>query len=617
MSLILGLAYVVVGAFPGTVNPGSAVLDGAWILEINRLVAGSFGRDLAFTYGPLGFLLYPATSAMHVVLALVLRAATLAGLAAWIFTRGQLVDQVLCALAQVASVRLGLTFEYQVLVPVTLLALRSLQDPPAAAARSAAVAVLAAVGLFVKFSLGAAVVAVVLSSQAIRLLRDRRRSLRAIWMAAAAGGIALLLLSTSFLASPGDLVPWLGRSLELASGYTQAMSLTSTAPGRSAITVAAAGAVVALLVLGVWGAWHRSAPATLALLLAAPAFMAFKHAFVREDLWHTPLFFPFLLSGAGAGALLARAGAERVLARTLVAATLVLSVLVATSYRLVDRPGEALASALTGADGARALRGWLSLEARQNDLARARATDSPPRLAEVAAGRRVGVIPFKLGFCAAAGISCTPSPTLQTFAAYTPGLDAWSAEHYLGARAPPLLMLHLDGIDGRMPAFDSPALWRALLAAYRTSSTQVGGALLLEQVASPIRPVLVEFETTTILPGKWVSIPGHPEARHVAVALRSTWLGRLRSVLYRSGPVYLALGYASGESVAIRLVPATAQAGLPIDELARSPVDLFALFSGQALPRPVALALFGDGLSDYQTPVSLTWLRANRPTEPR
>src|SRR5579862_4921286 len=55
------LLYAMVCTFPGGYHPLQFGLDGSWMYGLNYL-AGSkyvYGRDVTFTYGPLGFLLNP------------------------------------------------------------------------------------------------------------------------------------------------------------------------------------------------------------------------------------------------------------------------------------------------------------------------------------------------------------------------------------------------------------------------------------------------------------------------------------------------------------------------------------------------------------------------------
>jgi hypothetical protein len=606
--------YIFVGAFPSWSVPGSTILDAAWVLEVNRLALGAFGRDVAFTYGPFGFLLYPAASTTHVVLALLLRCSALAGLAAWVLVRGSTTDRIVFALIQVVAVRLGLTFEYQLLVPVLLLAARSLETP---ARGDVAWAALAAATLFVKFSLGISLAAIVGTAWLLRLLRDRTRGIRGLAVEAGVWFSALLLAAAVGLERVADLVPWIRRSLEMAGGYSEVMSLESGVPARDFTALVAAALVAALVGLGAWGVRRGAAPGRVFLLSAGPAFLAFKHAFVRQDAWHTTLFFPLMLSIAAAAGLVANTRTERIVCRGMVIVTAALSFWVANSYEyLSTEPAAALTRSLAGLDGTDALRGWLDVDKRRTESAAKLAPYDPPTLPAVLGGRAVGVVPYRIGFCAAPGVMCTPNPTLQTFAAYTAGLDTWSGDHYLDQRAPPFVLLHLDDIDGRSPALDHPFLWRALLAAYRVARQQPGGALLLERRSTFVKPALAEIGRSPLPVGRWVHVPFVPGALYAAITLDPTWLGRAQRLAFRVGPVFLSLEYPGGLTATFRLVPGTARNGLPLDQIPLAPQDLPAFFDGRKLRRPSRIALFGDGLDAYRQPILVSWQMATVAPEP-
>src|SRR5947208_837931 len=57
----IAVAYILLVSFPGHYASLGWGLDASWIFGINYAVAHGlrFGRDVAFTYGPLGYLLFP------------------------------------------------------------------------------------------------------------------------------------------------------------------------------------------------------------------------------------------------------------------------------------------------------------------------------------------------------------------------------------------------------------------------------------------------------------------------------------------------------------------------------------------------------------------------------
>ena len=55
------LLLCLVMTFPSFKGTGNQSIDGSWILGLNLASANhlEFGRDVAWTYGPLGFVFYP------------------------------------------------------------------------------------------------------------------------------------------------------------------------------------------------------------------------------------------------------------------------------------------------------------------------------------------------------------------------------------------------------------------------------------------------------------------------------------------------------------------------------------------------------------------------------
>ncbi len=61
-ALVVALLYVFICTFPIRFEPLQSGLDGSWMYAINRLATSAtdgIGRNVAFTYGPWGFVLKP------------------------------------------------------------------------------------------------------------------------------------------------------------------------------------------------------------------------------------------------------------------------------------------------------------------------------------------------------------------------------------------------------------------------------------------------------------------------------------------------------------------------------------------------------------------------------
>src|SRR5438045_4749593 len=84
---ILSLLYPALVAFPGGFHSARPGLDPSWVYAINWIPVSPyrFGRDVNFTYGPLGFLFYPIDIGEHVLFAALFRVFVSVSFAAVLF----------------------------------------------------------------------------------------------------------------------------------------------------------------------------------------------------------------------------------------------------------------------------------------------------------------------------------------------------------------------------------------------------------------------------------------------------------------------------------------------------------------------------------------------------
>jgi hypothetical protein len=245
-----------------------------------------FGHDIVFTYGPLGFLARPQEVflggallgiAYSIICALVLYALVLLTVSRW-----------LPVLASIAVTAVFAFFFVVIDVPelaaiaLLLYGLRMVEpDRRADALRPAVAALLgalAALQLQVKFGVGIFFVATI---AVIALSRPKPvRSAAAVGGAFLGATPVLWLLAGQQL---GDLVPWLRASVQLTSGYSDAMATNGTAIDRAGFALLIAPAVV--LALGVALVLHRegSRRTATAALVAVGSWYAVKQGFVRQD----------------------------------------------------------------------------------------------------------------------------------------------------------------------------------------------------------------------------------------------------------------------------------------------------------------------------------------------
>ncbi|MCC6831692.1 MAG: hypothetical protein IT200_10145, partial [Thermoleophilia bacterium] len=542
LTVVVAAALLSVLAWPVASLVTGTNLDASWQAGLNLAwdQGVAWGGDLVFTYGPLGLLTWPALWFGHLaVFALVATFVHFTLLAASLVLAARrglgVLGAVAAAYAVLAAGHLQPSEAGGVLAAVVaLLLLLGASPPRRLPVVLAGAGSLAGVELLVKFTGGtvAVVAAVLLTAGLARGWRD--------W-AATAGGVAgtLVLLWLVLGQSIPDLPGWIRGSAQIGGGFTDAMWLYSP-DGRPPWDVATAVVLGASLL---WLAARAGAGLARRRRLAAMgvtfigAFVAFKAGFVRHDLAHAPLY-----AAPAACYAVALCAAPRLRLHALVTAgAALLLVSVYTGVDWVDR--------LDPKDRVTAFKDQAGLVVRPSRLDRA--VDDARRAAReelavppaIAAGladgtRDVNVDPVAISAVWAYGWRWNPVPTMQRYSGYTAYLDLRNAEHLRSAEAPDVVLREAGGaIDGRLPAFESPGGFLALLCGYRQTAAD-GRWQRLDRVADRCSAP-TEISRVRAAAGEAVPVPfGSPgEIVYVRIdASRSVW-ARFRALAYRPSTV--------------------------------------------------------------------------------
>jgi len=550
-------------------------LDPSWQAALH--MAAHFGLPsdgLVFTYGPLGFLAQPVAhysttvllSSLYVFGVGVAVCAALVG----VLRRGIGLPVAAVATFLLIAAARDLGVIDLVVVAVVVAAFGLLRgDHPVRTEEFlvAAGGVVAGAHLLVKFNTG---VTVFLVGAVTAWVVGRRpwRSEAMFLGAAAVSLIAGWLVTANGL---DDLLPFFGRSAQVASGYSEAMAIE--ADGRG-IFYPVAGAVAALVVALAWWAsrgWATGRRVAMALAGALWLFAAFKLGFVRHDRHDIAYFAEAMLVGAVlAGSVAASVAGLRKAFPAVAFVGLVVAYAMSTGPDVVSvvNPGPELARA--GGDLSR----LASKESRERAIARGRANlrsryyRLPPPILDALRGRTVHIRPWEAGIAwAYPEIRWRPVPVFQEYTAYTAELDELNAEFLRGPRAPERILAEEKTVDIRNPDWESPATVVAILCHYRQLVADDRWQVLerIPDRCGPHRTLAVVRAQV----GDTVPVPAM-SGRNALLVARITGLDhsplyRLRSTLWRTPETYVFLQGRRRN----RLVPGTAPNGL----IVRTPDD--------------------------------------------
>jgi hypothetical protein len=376
---------------------------------------------------------------------------------------------------------------------------------------------------------------------------------------------------------------YFAKGLEISSGYSSAMAITGSI-GMLAL------ALVELLAVGVFvvvSVLHGRL--SFALASAWMLFLTFKAAFVRADWIHAsiflalvPLVFLLLLDQSQEGRW--RIGLWVAQGTALAGIFLFtvreegVSVMASTlqPFGVYER-----ASAYLHQD-------QTLLAVLQESNKKLQGERLPLKILETLRDRRVDVFPWELSIMAINPLHWAPRPTLQSYLAYTPALDAIDQINYqLHPRD--YIVYHYDSIDARHPFFDEPNTFFELLCWYGPVEPEVRFLPLTLQHAFLLKhrstsacskgtrlpPSSITWEETVVLPDQ----PGKLTRAYFKVEY--SLLGKLTKAFFRVPEVWLNVTYMDGTSKKLHILQETAQDGLILSHPTRNAEEAFRLFQGK------------------------------------
>ena len=588
-SLVLAFATLPRGvSWPGT----SA--DDSWRagLAVAQQQHLHFGRDVVFTYGPLGFLTSWNVYVPWQALAGMIVALALQVILCWTLLHVSRALPALAAVALTCVIAATPTTEVEIGLAIVLALGLSLLAGDDLAPRwvPAAGGAFAGALLLVTPTVGVEALVVV----ALVSVFGRAGRLRSLAEVLASFLVVFAAFWFATGNAVGDVLPWLRGTAQLVSGYTAGMAVNNPAhPGEVWQALALLVLLSALVVLSARGL-PRLRQAALVLAWAVVAFGVFKEGFVRLDS-HAAIFFA---TCAVAGMALARGRVVRF------AAGGVAALACAWSFAAVGLGMPlALNDYVTHANHIATDVHLLATPSKQAAVmaaGRAVIVDSlrlPPSVTRDLRAHTVDVQPTETSAAWALGLRWRPEPVFQGYAVLTPALDRLDADFLASARAPErVLRIHPTiGIDGRNPAFDAPAAFLALVCNYRETFVSSYVEVLAHSTNRCGAPRLLgEREVSA---GTLVRVP-HAGANELVVArvhVPRPFTERLRELVWKpsetpqivldGAPFTLVTATASGPL----LMRLPRSAGIAPSTLAAPQVDAFRLLH---VPGPVRVDFY-------------------------
>lgn len=540
-SVLFLLVATCIFTFP---NKPTYDLDASWRMALGRFFLDGlqFGRDVVFTYGPLGFLMGKTYSGL-----------IFWGLLAWqVIATGIFATLILYWGERLKGwsrlgffafmVLFGVTYEdalHMLMIALAVFELLRRVDHPWHWSTSLLLLMLAlqSVAKFTNLLLALLGVATVTG---LALWRHRRGTAFRL-LAWYVGGFLLGWILCG--QNPLNLPAYFANSWHVSEGYQEVMGVaTPAAPLWKALVILAV--LYGYLGLNLFTQRDRSRSVAATLILGVFIHLNWKHGFVRSDGHMVGFFYCALLPITLFPTLLDETGPYLRLKRWALVGAGVLCVLGIrdTIPSLVDSARVILQARLQGNFN----RAWHVADLREDYdmlLTRELALYDLPRTRAIVGNRSVDVFGHDQASVIYNKFNYHPRPVFQSYSAYTPELAKLNADFYLSERAPDFVLLRVSSIDGRLPAMDDSAVLYLLTQRYHFILNEKFFQLWQKNPA-PIEPTPAPrvIERRALAIGEPWSLADHnQEPLWVRIDLRPSLLGRLRTFFYKPPVLQLAI----------------------------------------------------------------------------
>lgn len=436
--------------------------------------------------------------------------------------------------------------------------------------------------------------------------------------------VALIFITLVFYFSGqyvSDLPEFLLSSLQVASGYSEAMSTT----GRYlqymevATWILCALSLFTIVAKSAYGERYSEAllvTAARIVMLAGFLYVAFKAGFVRHDL-HSLIAWGSLAIAAQAYLMIAYNSFRSAAMRALILTGIVGSAF--PGYFVSQWASGAFSlpfgPMLASATGQLTLATQLAIEP---EVWRKEARDAQARSIEAIREAyplptltgTVDIIPSEQAAVIANGLTYHPRPTVQEYTAYTGALISRDRAFFSGERAPDNLIMAPGSIDNRHPASAEGSLWPLFLTRY-TPTRLLPEMVVLQRRKQPLNGFTKPSVMFNAQIDENISVPSGTEPLMIAVDIHQTLIGRFLNFAFKPPQISLVVRYGDNTEATYRLIPAMAREGFLISPLINNAQEYLLLASGRMermWKRPISIRIDGDrfGIA-YDRDIGLTF----------
>lgn len=387
----------------------------------------------------------------------------------------------------------------------------------------------------------------------------------------------------------GNLLSYLTTSMDISFGYKEAMGLPA-----ASTTIALAGGLAALLALmqcALLFLHSRQLPVLFAaLFFVGETLLSWNRAFTRAD-GHVLSFFSLCPVALLTMWIVVRPGATI----RHIAYTINLLVFAICLFGLFLHAPVAVTNCVAHTT-ARIHQAWnvvtnLPARAKQlhGQLTVAKAAYALPRVQTEVGRQTVDVFGSEQGIALLNDLNYMPRPVFQGYTAYTPALIKANTEFYSSIQAPAYVLFKYQTIDDRYPGLDDAGVLKQLLFNYKPLFDEKGYSLWKR--IQPAKPIQAPFTTTKSVAFDSECVTPAGEILWLQLDLKKSLHGQALGLFYKPPIVRIRVTDSSGRRLSHRLIPSMASSGFLINPHLKTARQVLRLAGGEQNPSVVSFSV--------------------------
>ena len=187
-----------------------------------------------------------------------------------------------------------------------------------------------------------------------------------------------------------------------------------------------------------------------------------------------------------------------------------------------------------------------------------------PRFKEIVGNESIAIFPDELFYLTDGSVDFKVMPTIQNNMTFTAWLDETNAAFFKGDGSPEFVLFGLESLDMRLPMLESPATYMAIRENYRVAASSRTEILLRRDRSAAPKSEKRMLERTA-WNGAAVARPS--DARYLSIDMKPSLAGKLSELFWKSLPVFVEISFDDGSVTSGRIVPRTAVTPIAVDDL--------------------------------------------------